>query len=111
MVPNLANGLGGIWKFALLTVVAAPLCEEFLFRGVLYRGMRATLGVKASIICSAALFAFVHPPLGFVPIFALGVATALLYEKTGSLWASMAAHATHNGVIVALAALGQTFAS
>jgi len=111
MAPNLTEGGDGLWKFALLTVVAAPMCEEFLFRGVLYKGMRSTMGVRLSIIWSAVLFAFVHPPLGFVAVFALGVATAWLYEKTGSLWASMAAHATHNGVVVGLAYVGQTFSA
>jgi CAAX protease family protein len=79
----------------------APACEELLFRGVLYGWLRARLPVSAAAAVSAAIFAALHllPPL--LPVlFVFGVATALVYERTGSTLNSFAMHATQNTVAV-----------
>ncbi len=94
-----------IWAYALV-VMAAPLFEEFIFRGLIFGGLRRSLGVGASVLASAAVFACVHPPFSMLPVFALGVCTALAYERSKSLLAPMVTHAVYNGAIIAALNLG-----
>ena len=44
-------------------VVAAPVFEEFIFRGLIFGGLRRSFGVWPATLASAAVFAIVHPPL------------------------------------------------
>ena len=85
---------------AILAICAAPIFEEFIFRGLIFGGLRRSMGVTASVVASAAIFAIVHPPVSVIPVFGLGVVTALIYERTRLLIGSMAAHATYNASIV-----------
>jgi membrane protease YdiL (CAAX protease family) len=89
-------------ELAMLAVVFAPFVEEFLFRGLLYRGLRATAGPRASILACALIFASVHPPASFLPVFVLGLVAAWTFERTGSLWTPILAHAVYNAGVVAL---------
>lgn len=91
----------------LLAVVAAPLCEEFIFRGLIFGGLRRSMGLLPSMLLSAALFAIVHPPLSMLPVFALGLGTAFVYNRTRALLAPMLVHAIYNGAIVGYQLLGQ----
>ena len=89
----------GLWLL-LLAVAAAPIFEEFIFRGLIFGGLRRTLGLAASVLASAAIFALVHPPLAVLPVFGLGVATALIYDRTRLLIGPIAAHAAYNAMVV-----------
>ena len=95
-----------IGALALAVVVGAPLGEELVFRGFLYRTLRQLLGVRWAMTLSALAFALLHlaAPL-LLPYVLLGVAFALLYEWTGSLWASITLHALWNAVVLALIVL------
>jgi len=93
--------------FVLIAVVFAPLFEEVFFRGFVYKGLRNSWGWWPAALGSAAVFGAAHLQLTvFVPIFALGVALAWVYERTGSLWTSIAMHAIFNGLAVLVWALG-----
>ncbi len=95
----------------LLAAVAAPLVEETMFRGVLYRQVRtacARWGSPMSIVLSTLLvsfvFALIHPQ-GWVAIPALmsiAVGMTLVREWRGSLIASIVVHGTNNGIIVGM---------
>jgi membrane protease YdiL (CAAX protease family) len=89
----------GLWLLAL-AVVAAPVFEEFIFRGLIFGGLRRTLGVAVSVLASAAIFALVHPPIAVIPVFGLGVVAALVYDRTRLLIGPMAAHAVYNAAVV-----------
>lgn len=77
-------------------VVIASITEEILFRGFLYAILRRYAGAFGSIVASALVFAFLHEPIAFLPIFVIGCLLAYLYERTGSLIAPIAAHASNN---------------
>ncbi|MBI5368941.1 MAG: CPBP family intramembrane metalloprotease, partial [Planctomycetes bacterium] len=81
-------------------VIAAPLCEEAIFRGMIFKGLRASFGLGASVLLSAAIFAVVHPPLSVAPVFVLGMCTALAFERARSLAAPIVVHALYNAVVV-----------
>jgi hypothetical protein len=89
----------GLWLL-LLAVAAAPIFEEFIFRGLIFGGLRRTLGPAVSVLASAAIFALVHPPFSVIPVFGLGVATALIYDRTRLLMGPIAAHAAYNAIVV-----------
>jgi hypothetical protein len=80
------------------TVILTPVFEEILFRGLLFGTLRARLGLGASAVLSAAIFAVAHGygAAGFIAVFWSGLLWAVAYEKTGSLLPSIAAHAVDN---------------
>jgi ABC-2 type transport system permease protein len=90
-----------IW-ICILAIVAAPLFEEFLFRGLVFQGLRRTTGPALAVLASAALFALVHPPIAAVPVFGLGIAAAISFQKSGFLFAPIVTHAVYNACAIFL---------
>jgi ABC-2 type transport system permease protein len=88
------------WLVAL-AVVAAPLFEEFIFRGLIFNGLRRSMGALPAMLASAAIFAIVHPPASMLPVFVLGLCAAFAYERTRMLLAPMLVHAVYNAIILA----------
>ncbi|MEY3895408.1 MAG: hypothetical protein RLZZ214_927 [Verrucomicrobiota bacterium] len=89
----------GLMGFA--AVVAAPLCEEIVFRGYLYPVAKKFSGPWVAGICSAMVFAAAHGSLAaLLPLFIFGCVLVFLYEKTGSIWAPVAVHCCFNGATV-----------
>ena len=80
------------------TVILTPICEEIVFRGLLFATLRRRLGLAPAAVVSAAIFAVAHGygTLGFAAVFWSGLLWAWSYERTGSLLPSMAAHAADN---------------
>ena len=80
------------------TVILTPICEEIVFRGLLFATLRRRFGVGPAAVLSAAIFAVAHGygVLGFAAVFWSGLLWAWSYERTGSLLPSMAAHAADN---------------
>jgi membrane protease YdiL (CAAX protease family) len=90
----------------LAIVVIAPIAEEVFFRGVVFNAWLREGGRRFAFIGSAFLFAVIHVSLlSLLPIFALGLMLAWIYDRTGTLVAPIAMHATVNGISVALAFL------
>jgi membrane protease YdiL (CAAX protease family) len=92
---------------AVALVVAAPLAEEVLFRGFMYRGLSVTrVGVIGAILIPTALWTILHQQydafyLGYV--FVLGLVFGWLRWRSGSILVPMIVHALVNA-----AALVQT---
>lgn len=97
---------GSFVQFALLVILGgllAPLGEELLFRGVLFGWLRRWGFVLAAII-SAVVFGVAHGiNVVFPAAIVLGLLNAYVYEKSGSIWPSVVAHATNNVFIFVLA--------
>ena len=93
----------------VMSVILAPLLEEWFFRGVLYRALRQALGSRLpavstalAVVVSAVLFAAAHgEPLQFAGLALLGVVLAVLVERTGRLVPSVITHASFNAVAFA----------
>ena len=89
-------------------VIITPLVEETLFRGFLQSFIRRHLGAKQAILITSVCFALFHyapeQGLGNIPIvgtlFALALFLGFLYEKQGSLFASISLHALFNGISI-----------
>lgn len=83
--------------------IAAPLGEEFFFRGFLQRGLELHRGAARAIVVTAIAFSAFHLDLvGLTVRFELGVLFGLLAWKSGSLWPSLGAHSAHNFISIAL---------
>ena len=93
---------------ALLGIVVVPFLEEVLFRGLLQSALVSRMGARPGIIFTAVLFALLHGLASFVPVLALALLLGELRQRTGSLWASYAAHLFHNGLQIAILASGLT---
>ncbi len=86
----------GRFLIFLLVAFAAPLFEEFFFRGVLFSGLRARFGRWPAILLSAVVFASLHPMTDWLPILGLGITFGILRESRQSLVPSMTAHFLQN---------------
>jgi membrane protease YdiL (CAAX protease family) len=94
-----SGGTSTFLAVALFAVVAAPLFEEFVFRRLLYGGLRGRFGAALSMFLSAAIFAAWHMEPDALPVlFVLGLALAHLRERTGGLTAPIAMHACYNAL-------------
>jgi membrane protease YdiL (CAAX protease family) len=97
-------------------VVAAPLVEELVFRGVVLRGLTSRLGVVAAVPLQGALFGAAHvdPSRGAgniglaIALGTVGCAFGLVAALTRRLGAPIIAHAILNGVVVTLVLTGVT---
>ena len=87
----------------LLVLFEAPLLEEPLFRGIIFRGLQSSIPTWAAMAASGFLFAIVHVnAASFIALWFLGIAFAELYRRTGTLLAPMTAHALFNATNLAL---------
>ena len=103
MMPGLEQvPLGSEVWFIFLAVLLAPLFEEFIFRGLIFRGLRRSWPPRVAVFASAAVFAVVHPPISMLPVFVLGVAAAVSFERTRLLLVPMIVHAVYNAGILLL---------
>ncbi len=95
------NNWWAIAAFALLATVWAPIVEEAIFRGCLFRHARARVNVAFAAIASALVFGGMHGYPGplLLPVMSLGLVFALMREWRGSLIASMTAHCVHNAMV------------
>ncbi|MBZ4416353.1 CPBP family intramembrane metalloprotease [Myxococcus sp. RHST-1-4] len=79
--------------------VAAPLCEEFFFRGIFQKGLTpaSPASPARALVMSAVVFSAFHlDPVGFAARVELGLLFGWLFLRTGSLWPSIGAHAANN---------------
>jgi membrane protease YdiL (CAAX protease family) len=111
IVPVLAEG-GPLERILIWAIAAvmAPITEEIVFRGFLYRHLRdapARRSPHARMVTAALLsglvFAILHPQgiLAIPALTALGMAFAFAREWSGSLLPAIAAHGLNNGLLVA----------
>ena len=92
---------------ALFTIlIAAPVIEEFLFRGCLQTFFKRYMSPKNAIIFSALCFSLFHfaPSQGIgnislvVSLFSFALFLGFIYERQASLFASIGLHMTFNAV-------------
>lgn len=78
-------------------VIAAPIMEELLFRGIILNGFLRRYSPGASIFASSVLFGLAHfNPWQFVTGFVLGMIIGWLYYRTNSLVPGIFVHFVAN---------------
>jgi uncharacterized protein len=106
------SGPTGLAVVLFLAAISAPFTEELFFRGFLFGFYRRRQPVWVAYIVSGALFAAAHlAPMRMNPaqmaglaigIFVLGTLLSWTYQRTGSLYPSMVAHAVNNSTALLL---------
>jgi len=87
----------------LAAVVAAPVAEELIFRGLLFRLSSDRWGFARGLVLTSLFFGIAHgEPWSLFGLVGLGALLAALYRWTGSLTTAVAAHAVHNAISLVL---------
>ncbi|MBI4897878.1 MAG: CPBP family intramembrane metalloprotease [Actinobacteria bacterium] len=102
-----ADGALGMIGFVVMAAMVAPVAEEFFFRGMVFRSLANGIGVAGGAIVSGLIFGAMHIDsldhdrlLQVVPLALLGVLFAVLYAWSGTLYSTIALHATNNALAV-----------
>ena len=99
------QGTFGMIAAGFMVICVAPFAEEFFFRGFFYKALRSRWSVLGAAAIDGLLFGVIHydfsgadallilPPLGI-----LGFIFCLVYERTGSIYPTIAMHALNNAI-------------
>ena len=92
-----------ILAIVLAGTIMAPIGEELFYRGMIYPVFRKHLGPVWGAITAGLIFGLAHMDLWrAIPLAIGGAALCYLYEKSGTIFAPMLAHAVWNGTMFAL---------
>lgn len=99
MAESMPDSTLGIVLAFLTVVIAAPLAEEIIFRGLLHRLFSRMWGIWPATAISALIFGIVHgEPWYLFGLIGVGIVLAIVYEATGSVLACWVTHMVHNAV-------------
>lgn len=113
-VGRIFGGLRASWPWAvvvfLVVALVAPLCEEVIFRGLLWGALERRWGPLVAIVVSTVVFALAHLEFTRAPLLVVvAVPLALARWYSGGLLASVVAHQVTNllpGIVLTLGLLG-----
>lgn len=92
---------GNIWQELILMAVAAPVLEEVLFRGLIYKRLRTYCTFPVALLVSAMLFGVYHGNVvQGVYAFLLGAVMAFVYERFRTIAAPIVFHGAANLISV-----------
>lgn len=101
-IPLFGEDLIGLLIAPFFIIIIAPFLEEIFFRGFIYRTLTKIWPIWLSSIIGAALFALFHFEFqSIIPLFFLGLILNYNYQRTNSLWTSVAFHALNNAIAFA----------
>lgn len=101
-IPLYEAPMSGSWVLVVLGTISAclwaPIVEETMFRGCLYRWCRVRMTWIPTTIVTAAIFGAIHPYSlgGMISVAFGGLTLGLLREWRQSLYAPIVAHALYN---------------
>ncbi|HAA54806.1 MAG TPA: hypothetical protein DCE42_08605 [Myxococcales bacterium] len=83
----------------VLILVFAPLAEELLYRGVLFKALGRMMPMQFAAIVSGLLFGAAHLQAHtIIPLAFLGYLLAIAYHKTRSMYLIIGLHAANNAL-------------
>lgn len=92
---------GNLSMAFFILVVLTPLCEEVIFRGILYGQLRRFKKIPWWIVALivSMLFGLAHGQWNVgIDVFCLSMVACALYELTGSIWSGILLHMMKNAV-------------
>ena len=95
-----ARAEGALWLLVIAFCIVAPMSEEFLVRGFLYRGWSASfLRPVGAIVLSSLVWTAMHLQYDwffFGEIFSIGLLLGYLRARSGSTWLTVFMHGINN---------------
>lgn len=80
--------------------ILAPISEEFVFRGIIFNGLKQK-GLKNAVLISSLLFMLMHLSLHqTIYQFLLGIVLAMIYYYTQNIFASILVHFINNTFVL-----------
>ena len=99
------QGTFGMIAAGFMVVCVAPVAEEFFFRGFFYRALRSRWSILGAAAIDGLLFGVIHYDftgadalLILPPLAILGFIFCLVYERTGSIYPTIAMHSFNNAI-------------
>jgi len=90
--------MNGILSF-LTIAIAAPILEEFIFRGIVLEGLLRNYSPRKAILLSSFLFGLVHlNPWQFISAMAIGCLAGWVYYRSRNLWLPILIHFANNSL-------------
>lgn len=90
-----------IWINLLVVAVLPAICEEILFRGMIYKGIENKRFGKRAIVVTGILFGLMHLDfIRMIPTALLGFGLAYVVYKTQSILLPMLMHFLNNALVV-----------
>lgn len=101
-------------SLVITAVIAAPIVEEMVFRGVVMRGLRSRLPLVVVVVAQGLLFGAAHVDpvrgagnVGLVLVLSgVGIAFGIAVSLLGRIGPSIVAHAIFNGVVLLIVLTG-----
>lgn len=104
IVESLKNGDTTTKTSIVITaLIIAPLCEELLFRKIIYAKLKPHIGILGAVVVCSIIFSIIHlNPKSAATLFALSLFLCLRYEHTNSLLSSIKCHSFFNFIMIAI---------
>ena len=111
------GSVGGLVINLVAGALIAPIGEEMLFRAFATTAWSADLGAQRGLVRGALFFAVVHvltvgggtageamalAVMGFASRIPVALALGWIFQRRGSVWASIGLHAAFNGILIVL---------
>ncbi|MDH6194186.1 membrane protease YdiL (CAAX protease family) [Mycobacterium frederiksbergense] len=108
------NGIRTTWPLAVAVLVLvsfiAPICEEVVYRGLLWGALEQRWGRWVAVTVSTVVFALAHlEPIRAPLLLVVAIPIALARLYSGNLWAGIVAHQVTNllpGIVMMLGLTG-----
>lgn len=110
-IERLLSNKTAIYVFALFGIAVAPLFEEIIFRGFLFKVLEDIRGPGTAVSVTAILFALLHLPQlwgswgGVLLIFVVGYVLSFIRKKSNSLIPPFIIHTSYNSMLFGVFAL------
>jgi membrane protease YdiL (CAAX protease family) len=97
------HGLGSFTLDFVSVALVAGICEELMFRGVMFTALAQRMPIWGAAVLSGIAFGLAHAdPWSLAPLSVVGVGLAFLFARTRSIWPNMVAHTTFNAFSLVL---------
>ena len=110
-IEKLLSSTTAVYVFAIFGIAVAPLFEEIIFRGFLFKVLADIRGPGTAVSVTAILFALLHLPqlwgswAGVGLIFVVGYVLSFVRQRSNSLIPSFIIHTSYNGMLFGVFAL------
>tara|TARA_Y100000385_G_C13084938_1_gene635952 strand:+ start:502 stop:1086 length:585 start_codon:yes stop_codon:yes gene_type:complete len=84
-------------RILIHVLLIAPIVEEVIFRGYMYRILKSRIPIIFAMIISSTLFSLIHyNVLSYILLFVLSIFLTYIYERNGSIICPIIIHSLFN---------------